>query len=127
MAKHKMKMCCIFALLLICVLMTCFCCQSMKKKNTPTDHIDTSCGGKPVHENPLQPTGGAYVVYGYMSCPYTVKQVDYMDKNNISYTFVDTTSDAGSKALAAITGGGTGVPVIVNTKTDQFKVGFTEI
>ena len=125
MAGH-MKMCCIFALLLICVLMTCFCCQSMKKKNSPTDRIDTSCG-EPVYEIPLQPTGGAYVVYGYMACPYTVKQVDYMDEKNISYTFVDTKTEAGSKALAAITGGGTGVPVIVNTKTDEFKVGFTEI
>lgn len=131
MADNQIKICCVFSFFLICVLMTCYCCQSMMK--APGKHIDLSYG-KP--ETRLKPadlscgkpkTEGAYAVYGYMACPYTVKQIDYMDKKNIPYTFVDTKTEAGSKALASITGGGSGVPVIVNTKNNEFKVGFTEL
>ena len=68
-----------------------------------------------------------YVVYGYMSCPYTAKQVQYMESNNIKYTFVDTKTEEGSMELSKITGGGTGVPVIVNPVSNKFKVGYTEL
>jgi glutaredoxin len=96
-----------------------------------------SCGHHRGNEQPTahhnvksneQPTAHpGYIVYGYMSCPYTAKQVQYMESNNIKYTFVDTKTEAGMTELTQITGGGTGVPVIVNPVTSQYKVGYTEL
>lgn len=33
--------------------------------------------------------GKQVTVYGSMGCPWTVKQIDYLKKKNISHTFVD--------------------------------------
>ena len=34
-------------------------------------------------------SSGKHKVYGSMECPYTVKQLEYLDKKNVGYDFVD--------------------------------------
>jgi glutaredoxin len=96
-------------------------------KKKPVKPSGPTCGGEKVAPRAQNNDGPMYEVYGYMSCPYTAKQVTYMEENNIPFRFIDTKTETGSKRLEELTGGGTGVPVIVNTQTSQFKVGFTEI
>ena len=40
-----------------------------------------------------QKAGGPWVVYGSNKCGWTRKQIQYMDSNDIDYTFVDCDED----------------------------------
>mgnify|MGYP006098536545 CR=1 FL=1 len=125
MKSDQMRGCCIGVLVFLIVIMMVRC---MLKRNRRAGHSNT-CGHKqaaaPIKaETAKHPM---YIVYGYMSCPYTAKQVTYMESHGIPHTFVDTKTETGATELNEITGGGTGVPVIVNTSTSQFKVGYTEL
>lgn len=61
--------------------------------------------------------GRTVTVYGSMGCPWTVKQVDFLKKKNIAYTFVDCSSGNCPDFVQ-------GYPT---TKVDDdIKVGYTE-
>ena len=125
MKSDQMRGCCIFALVFLIVVLSMRC---MLKRNMRAGHSKT-CGHKQAAAQITAATANhpTYIVYGYMSCPYTAKQVTYMESHDIPHTFVDTKTETGAAELNEITGGGTGVPVIVNTSTSQFNVGYTEL
>ena len=67
-------------------------------------------------------------VYGYMGCPYTVKQLDLLKNNNISHKFVATDTSAGAKEFMSLMGGQkSGVPVTLNNETGKLSQGFTPL
>lgn len=63
-------------------------------------------------------SGKQVVVYGSMGCPWTVKQVDYLKKKNIGYSFVDCSGGGNCPDFVQ------GFPT---TKVgEEIKVGYTE-
>ena len=68
-----------------------------------------------------------YKVYGYMGCPYTVKQLDAFKENNISFKFMDTNTPKGSKAFSKINEGDGGVPLTIDMASGKKYHGFTEV
>ncbi len=63
-------------------------------------------------------TGKKWTVYGTMSCGWTRKQLDYMEKNEKPYTFVDCEKD-GCDGMNAF-------PLLKDTNGKTI-VGYTEI
>jgi glutaredoxin len=130
MKSEQMRACCVtlLVILIVCMMLRCMLKRKPAGSNTCGHRGVKSHHEQPVAQPVVQPVAHPeYVVYGYMSCPYTAKQVQYMESNNIKYTFVDTKTEEGSMELSKITGGGTGVPVIVNPVSNKFKVGYTEL
>ena len=69
-----------------------------------------------------------FKVYGYMGCPYTVKQLDLMKASGVSYTFVPTDTDKGSEEFTSLMKGEqSGVPVTLNNSSGKISKGFTEL
>lgn len=130
MKSDQMRMCCVTALVILIIVLSLRCMRKQKRSKSTCGHASTSApiSVQTPKDAPKQtPEHPQFIVYGYMSCPYTAKQVKYMEDNNIAYSFVDTKTEAGFKELSSVTGGGTGVPVIVNTASSQYKVGYTEL
>jgi hypothetical protein len=67
-----------------------------------------------------------YTVYGYMGCPYTVKQLDDFKQNNIKFKFVNTNTAQGSAEFARINEGESGVPLTLDVTSGKKYHGFTE-
>ena len=65
-----------------------------------------------------------YIVVGYMGCPFTKKMVDYLNSKNVSHSFVESKSDEGKKQMENHKANG--VPLTINTKTKNHKVGYSE-
>ena len=68
-----------------------------------------------------------YNVYGYMGCPYTVKQVNEFKKNNVNFKFIDTNTQQGSKQFSQVNDGENGVPLTIDVSTGKKYHGFTDI
>ena len=67
-------------------------------------------------------------VYGYMGCPYTVKQLDLLKANNVPHQFVATDNAKGAAEFTKLMKGErSGVPVTVNNETGKMSKGFTEL
>ena len=86
--------------------------------------VISMCRVKEKHET----TDAQLTVYGYMGCPYTVKQLDLLKSNNVSYNFVSTDTATGSQALLKLMNGKrSGVPVTLNNETGKISKGFTPL
>jgi glutaredoxin len=106
-----------FVTLILFLILALAVCQrkSKKTKNTKKTHS--------LAKSPEQLT-----VYGYMGCPYTVKQLDLLKNNNISHKFVATDTSAGAKEFMSLMGGQkSGVPVTLNNETGKLSQGFTPL
>ena len=71
---------------------------------------------------PLPLEGGKPLMYGRMSCPYTVKMVDALKEESLFeiFEFIDTDSDEGSALFKA--SGGEGVPHFEHN--DKYATGY---
>jgi glutaredoxin len=79
-------------------------------------------------KSPAKPAAPQLTVYGYMGCPYTVKQLDLLKANNIPHRFVPTDNADGSAEFTKLMKGErSGVPVTVNNETGKMSKGFTEL
>lgn len=65
------------------------------------------------------------VVYGTMKCGYTVKLLEELSSNNISYTFVDTSTPKGNEEYSKYNV--RGVPLTVCTKNNKKTVGYMPV
>ena len=73
-------------------------------------------------------TSSKLTVYGYMGCPYTVKQINLLKENNVSYKFVSTETPQGANELFTLMKGvRSGVPVTLNNETGKISKGFTSL
>lgn len=67
-------------------------------------------------------------VYGYMGCPFTVKQLNLLKENNISHRFVATDNANGAAEFQKVMKGErSGVPVTINHETGKMSKGFTDL
>ena len=67
-------------------------------------------------------------VYGYMGCPFTVKQVNLLKENNIPHRFVATDNANGAAEFQKVMKGErSGVPVTINHETGKMSKGFTDL
>lgn len=67
-------------------------------------------------------------VYGYMGCPFTVKQLNLLKENNISHRFVATdNADGAAEFQKVMKGERSGVPVTINHETGKMSKGFTDL
>ena len=66
------------------------------------------------------------LIFGTMSCPYTVKQIQSFQKSNIPYKFKDTTIENNQTELFQITQNlETSVPVVANPATNKYRIGYS--
>ena len=109
-----------FATLILFLILALAVCQRKSKKTKNTKKT------KKTHS--LAKTPEQLTVYGYMGCPYTVKQLDLLKNNNISHKFVATDTSAGAKEFMSLMGGQkSGVPVTLNNETGKLSQGFTPL
>jgi len=85
-----------------------------------------NCNNKRLNQNKRSGNRGKYVVYGYMGCPYTVKQLDEFKQKNVPFKFVDTNTPRGGAEFDKVNGGERGVPLTINASTGKQYHGFTQ-
>jgi len=83
---------------------------------------------KPMRPEAAHATSPQLTVYGYMGCPYTVKQLNLLKSNNIPHQFVQTDQAEGAAKFSKLMKGErSGVPVTVNHETGKLSKGLTEL
>jgi len=96
----------------------------------------SGCSEKPISKRPISGKPNSkisegqkgYKVYGYMGCPYTVKQLDLMTSNDIAHTFVPTDTAKGAEEFKTLMKGEkSGVPVTLNMSNNKISKGFTTL
>lgn len=72
-----------------------------------------------------------YDVYGRMSCPYTVKMVDELQRMEKSFRFIDTSTKTGELEFKRIIHShklkGLSVPYTINNSTHESFLGFRKL
>ena len=70
-----------------------------------------------------------YEVYGTLRCPYTVKMIEYLEKNRKGFVYRDIQTNAMlyKKTLDEMKTTEQGVPFVVDRKTNTHFVGYKEI
>ena len=76
-----------------------------------------------VGKNPIK---GKFILYGYDSCPYTIKMKDELRKNNINFQYkqIDKNEEYNKEYQSYKV---SGVPLLVNLQTKNHIVGFRPI
>jgi glutaredoxin len=90
----------------------------------------SGCAEKPDSQSHSQSEThkGEFKVYGYMGCPYTVKQLDLLKTNDISHKFIPTDTSKGAEEFKLLMKGErSGVPVTLNMENGKISKGFTAI
>jgi glutaredoxin len=70
-----------------------------------------------------------FVVYGTMSCGYTVKMCEHLQKTERTFEFVDVrkNTDRYMKELARFGVKSSGVPFVVHKPSDTYFIGFKPV
>ena len=111
--------------MLVVIVMILMCC-CLRGKSNPKMIKPTNT----VHELPYKPVAQKtmFKVYGYMGCPYTVKQLDLMKDNGVDHQFVPTdTKKGGAEFNDLMKGEQSGVPVTLNLTNGKISRGFSQI